>query len=109
MLEAFLWALAAALVFAAVGWLVRQPARRRNRKLADAAMHGLIVGQRGYTLRLLSESGDEIGVQEHSRFNPGFYKRPGSTLSYGAISYEVVSVQDDYPRASGTLVLRPAR
>ena len=108
MLDGFLWALVAALVLGCIGWVIKAPARRQNRKITDAATHGLIVaGHRGYTIRLLDESGEEIGVLPHWNFTPRTY-RAGSPFTYASAAYEVVSVQDDYPAASGTLVLSRA-
>jgi hypothetical protein len=114
MLDGLIWALVAALLLGLVGWVVRTPARRyarqvgeTNRKIADDATHRLILASgRGYTLRLVSESGDEIGVQKGGRFHPDFYRRPGATIGYGGTTYDVLSVEDDYPAATGTLVLR---
>jgi hypothetical protein len=101
----FLWALAAAAVLGVAVWLMKTPERRRTRKIVDATRHQL-ARTHGYTLLLVSEAGEEIGVQRGGRFNPGFYRQPGSTFAYGSVTYEVVSVEDGYPAATGTLVLR---
>jgi branched-subunit amino acid ABC-type transport system permease component len=107
---ALLWALIAAFAIAVVGASIKailmRPERSRVSKIMDAATHRLIVQGHGYTLRLMSESGEEIGVQEHGRFAPSWYRHSPSFV-YHSAAYEVVSVQDDYPAATGTLVLRP--
>jgi hypothetical protein len=105
-----LWALVAAVVVAvAWGWVKRRAERpyvRQIQILRDDAIHQL-ARQNGYTLRLLSEDGEEIGIQAHGSFHPDYY-RAGQPFAYGHATYEVVSVQNDDPKASGTLVLRPA-
>lgn len=102
---ALFFGLSAALVLEAVKARALRPALERIRRVNDA-----LIAERarshGYTLHLVSEAGDEIGVQEGGRFVPSWY-RPGTEFVYRSVTYEVVSVQDDYPMATGTLVLRP--
>src|SRR5438270_13596523 len=81
------WAAIVALGFGLAKFQLTRPARERNRKLVDAATHRLVVQRHGYTLRLLAESGEEIGVQERGRFAPSWYRHAPSFV-YNSVAYE---------------------
>jgi hypothetical protein len=79
-------------------------AGRAAKPYIDAMTHER-ARSNGYEHRLVDEKGVEIGVVSGSTFSLTFY-RPGDDYEYKSMRYEVVSVTDDYPAATGTIVLK---
>lgn len=75
--------------------------------MTSNVLKALIASSNGYTLELVREDGSPIAVQEGTLSRPNSY-RSGETYIYASRGYEIVTVHDDYPAATGRLVLRPS-